>query len=178
MVALGEAAGIIAAQSIGEPGTQLTMRTFHIGGTASSVFKQPQIIAKHDGILRYHELRTVQPRDGNFTVLNKNGALGIYDHDGRELERHTAIIGAVVSVPDGGEVKKGEPFIKWDPYNVPILSEHAGVIEFHDFIPGITVKREVDESTGLRRYGCARAQRGPCILRSSLKDASTKRVKS
>ena len=148
-VALGEATGIIAAQSIGEPGTQLTMRTFHIGGTASSVFKQPQLIAKHDGVVRYHELRVVQALDGNFIVLNKNGFVSIYDKEGRELERYSAVIGAVIAVPDGGEVKKGQSFVKWDPYSVPILSEQSGVIEFHDFIEGVTVRKEVDESTGL-----------------------------
>ncbi len=148
-VALGESVGIIAAQSIGEPGTQLTMRTFHIGGTASSVFKQPQIIAKHDGVVRYQELRTVQSTDGHFVVLNKNGVLGIYDKDGRELDRHTLVIGATISVEDGGVVKKGQSFVKWDPYNVPILSEKSGIISFHDFIDGVTVKKEVDESTGL-----------------------------
>ena len=148
-VALGEAVGIIAAQSIGEPGTQLTMRTFHIGGTASSVFKQPQIMAKHDGVVHYNDLRTVKSLDGNFIVLNKNGMVSIYDKEGRELERYNAVIGAVIAVPDGGEVKKGQSFVKWDPYNVPILSEQSGVIEFRDFIEGVTVRKEVDESTGL-----------------------------
>ncbi len=147
-VALGEAVGIIAAQSIGEPGTQLTMRTFHIGGTASSVFKQPQINAKHNGVVRYHDLRTVRSLDGNYIVLNKNGAVGVYDDDGRELERYTTVIGAVISIADGGHVRKGESFVKWDPYNVPILSEQEGVIDFQDFIEGVTVKKEVDESTG------------------------------
>jgi DNA-directed RNA polymerase subunit beta' len=148
-IALGESVGIIAAQSIGEPGTQLTMRTFHIGGTASSVFKQPQIIAKHDGQVRYQDLRVVRALDGNFIALNKNGFVSVYDKEGRELERYTTVIGAVIAVPDGGAVKKGQSFVKWDPYNVPILSEQAGVIEFHDFIEGVTVKREVDASTGL-----------------------------
>ncbi len=148
-VALGEATGIIAAQSIGEPGTQLTMRTFHIGGTASSVFKQPQILAKHDGLVRYQDLRTVKSLDGNFIVLNKNGMVSVYDKEGRELERYGTVIGAVISVPDGGEVKKTQSFVKWDPYNVPILSEQGGAIDFHDFIEGVTVRKEIDESTGL-----------------------------
>ena len=148
-IALGEATGIIAAQSIGEPGTQLTMRTFHIGGTASSVFKQPQIISKNNGIVRYHELRTVKAQDGSNVVLNKNGVLSVYDDEGRELERHTPVIGAVVSVEDGGRVKRAQSFVKWDPYNVPILAEGEGFIEFHDFIEGVTVKREVDEATGM-----------------------------
>jgi DNA-directed RNA polymerase subunit beta' len=148
-IALGEAVGIIAAQSIGEPGTQLTMRTFHIGGTASSVFKQPQILSKHAGVVRYLELRTVKSQDGNNVVLNKNGVLSVYDETGRELERHTPVIGAVIAVDDGGTVKAGQSFVKWDPYNVPILAEAEGIIEFHDFIEGVTVKRETDEATGL-----------------------------
>ncbi len=148
-VALGEAVGIIAAQSIGEPGTQLTMRTFHIGGTASSVFKQPQIVAKHDGVVRYQDLRTVKSLEGNFIVLNKNGVVSIYDKEGREVAHHSPAIGAEISVPDGGDVKKGQSFIKWDPYNVPVLSEQAGMIEFHDFIDGVTVRKDMDESTGL-----------------------------
>jgi DNA-directed RNA polymerase subunit beta' len=145
---LGEAVGIIAAQSIGEPGTQLTMRTFHIGGTASSVFKQPQVISKHDGVLRYHDLRTVQSRDGTHIVLNKNGEVAIYGEDGRELERHTPVIGAVIAVADGGRVRKGQVFVRWDPYNVPVLTEHPGHVEFIDFITDVTVRREINEKTG------------------------------
>ncbi|MBI5386109.1 MAG: DNA-directed RNA polymerase subunit beta' [Verrucomicrobia bacterium] len=147
MVKLGEATGIIAAQSIGEPGTQLTMRTFHIGGTASQVFKQPQVKSKYDGTLRYNELRLVELEDGSNIVLNKNGSVSILADDGRELEQHTLVIGAVISVPDGGKVKKGEPFVQWDPYNVPILSEKAGRIKFVDIIEGVTMKQEVDAAT-------------------------------
>jgi DNA-directed RNA polymerase subunit beta' len=148
LVKLGEATGIIAAQSIGEPGTQLTMRTFHIGGTASQVFKQPQIKAKYDGLVQYNELRLVELEDGNNIVLNKNGSISILGEDGRELEAHTLVIGSVISVPNGGKVKKGEAFVQWDPYNVPILSEKAGKIKFHDIIEGVTMKQEVDETTG------------------------------
>ena len=147
-VKLGEATGIIAAQSIGEPGTQLTMRTFHIGGTASQVFKVPQIKAKFDGQIRYNELRVVTLEDGNSIVLNKNGTVSILGEDGRELENHTIVIGAVISVPDNSKVKKGETFVQWDPYNVPILSEKAGKIKFHDIIEGVTMKQETDETTG------------------------------
>ncbi len=146
-VKLGEAVGIIAAQSIGEPGTQLTMRTFHIGGTAAAQFKIPQIKAKFEGTIRYNDLRLVQLEDGSNIVLNKNGSVAILADDGRELENHTVVIGAVISVPDGGKVKKGETFIQWDPYNVPILSEKAGLVKFHDIIEGVTMKQEVDEST-------------------------------
>ena len=144
----GEAVGIIAAQSIGEPGTQLTMRTFHIGGTAAAVFKQPQIKAKHDGVVRYNELRLVELEDGNNIVLNKNGSVSIVGEDGRELEAHTLVVGAVVAVKDGGRVKKGEAFVQWDPYNVPIISEKAGRVRFHDIIEGVTMKQEMDQTTG------------------------------
>jgi DNA-directed RNA polymerase subunit beta' len=145
---LGEPVGIVAAQSIGEPGTQLTMRTFHIGGTASSVFKQPKIIAKETCIVRYENLRTVRVETGN-VVLNKNGYVVTYDDDGRELERYSTVIGAVISVEDGGRVNQGSTFVSWDPYSVPILSEQSGIIDFHDFIEGVTVQKAEDETTGV-----------------------------
>jgi DNA-directed RNA polymerase subunit beta' len=147
-VKLGEAIGIIAAQSIGEPGTQLTMRTFHIGGTAQGMFKQPQIKSKHDGILKYVDLRLVQLDEENCIVLNKNGAIQILGEDGRELEAHNLVIGSVISVADGGRVKKGQAFVQWDPYNVPILSEKAGKVKFLDIIEGVTMKYEADQQTG------------------------------
>jgi DNA-directed RNA polymerase subunit beta' len=148
LVKLGEAVGIIAAQSIGEPGTQLTMRTFHIGGTAAQVFKIPQIKAKHDGTIRYNDLRLVELEDGNNIVLNKNGSVSIVADDGRELENHVVVIGAVISFKEGSKVKKGDTFVQWDPYNVPILSEKAGKVKFHDIIEGVTMKQEMDETTG------------------------------
>ncbi|HEY5912469.1 MAG TPA: DNA-directed RNA polymerase subunit beta'', partial [Verrucomicrobiae bacterium] len=146
-VKLGEAVGIIAAQSIGEPGTQLTMRTFHIGGTATAGFKQPQIKAKFDGMVRYNDLRLVELEDGNNIVLNKNGSVSILADDGRELEQHNIVIGSVISVKDGNKVKKGDRFVEWDPYSVPILSEKAGQVKFADIIEGVTMKQEVDETT-------------------------------
>ncbi len=148
-VKVGSAVGIIAAQSIGEPGTQLTMRTFHIGGTASQVFKQPQIKAKNDGIVHYHEVRAVQRAEGNWIVLNKNGQVVLCNEEGRELERYNVVVGAEITVPDGGRVKKGDIFVQWDPYNVPVLSEVAGKVQFHDIIEGVTMKKELDEATGL-----------------------------
>jgi len=148
-VKLGEAVGIIAAQSIGEPGTQLTMRTFHIGGTASQTFKQPIIKAKNDGTVQFNDLRTVQALDGSWIVLNKNGSISVHNEEGRELERYNVVIGSVISREDGEPVKKGETFVQWDPYNVPILTDKGGKIEFRDMIAGVTIKREVDEATGL-----------------------------
>ena len=149
MVKLGEAVGIIAAQSIGEPGTQLTMRTFHIGGVASGTFKQPIIKAKNDGEVKFNELKAVQNTDGQWVALNKNGTITIHAKDGRELERFTIVIGSTITIGDGGHVKKGEAFVQWDPHNVPILTEKAGKVEFRDMISGVTIKKEVDEATGV-----------------------------
>ena len=148
-VKLGEAVGIIAAQSIGEPGTQLTMRTFHVGGTASQTFKQPIIKAKNEGIVRFNDLKVVESTESNFVVLNKNGTVSVHARDGRELESYNIVIGSVISMADGGVVKKGETFIQWDPYNVPIITEKAGRIEFRDMIQGVTIRKEVDEATGV-----------------------------
>ncbi|MDX1680610.1 MAG: DNA-directed RNA polymerase subunit beta', partial [Akkermansiaceae bacterium] len=153
-VQIGEAVGIIAAQSIGEPGTQLTMRTFHVGGVASASFKQPIIKTKNAGQLVYKDLRVVESKDddGNPTwvVLNKNGAISIRDKAGLELESHNLIIGSIISVKDGEEVKKGSTVVTWDPYNVPILTEKSGKVEFRDMIAGITVATETDKQTGKR----------------------------
>ena len=148
-VKLGEAVGIIAAQSIGEPGTQLTMRTFHVGGTASQTFKQPIIKAKNDGVVRFNDLKVVQSTESNFVVLNKNGTVSVHAKDGRELESYNIVIGSVISAADGASVKKGETFIQWDPYNVPIITEKAGKVEFRDMIQGVTIRKEVDEATGV-----------------------------
>src|SRR3954463_1039317 len=147
LVKIGEAVGIIAAQSIGEPGTQLTMRTFHIRGRAAQTFKQPFIKAKNDGTIRYNDIRAVQSLEGGFIALNKNGSIGIHDKEGRELERYNVVLGTVIQAADGADVKKGQAFAQWDPYNVPILTEKTGKVEFRDMIAGVTVKKEVDEAT-------------------------------
>jgi len=149
-VEVGTAVGIIAAQSIGEPGTQLTMRTFHIGGTASAVFKQPEILAKNAGTVRYHDLRVVMNKEGDNVVLNKNGVISIHDEAGHELERYTTAMGAIVLVEDCGEIKKNQCLAKWDPYSVPVLAEQEGKVSFHDFVENVSVKKEIDSTTGLR----------------------------
>ncbi|MGJ8676568.1 MAG: DNA-directed RNA polymerase subunit beta' [Akkermansiaceae bacterium] len=145
---IGEAVGIVAAQSIGEPGTQLTMRTFHVGGVASSSFKQPIIKAKNGGVVVYKDIRAVKDADGNFVALNKKGSIAVRDKDGLELESYNLVIGSVISIPDGEEVESGATFVTWDPYNVPILTEKTGKIEFRDMIKGITVQSETDKETG------------------------------
>ena len=147
-VKIGEAVGIIAAQSIGEPGTQLTMRTFHVGGVAAATFKQPIIKAKNTGRLVYKDMRTVQDVDGHWVVLNKNSTISIRDKEGLELESHQIVIGSVISVKDGEDVKKGDTVVTWDPYNVPILTEKNGKVELRDMISGITVSNETDKETG------------------------------
>jgi DNA-directed RNA polymerase subunit beta' len=148
-VSMGEAVGIIAAQSIGEPGTQLTMRTFHVGGTASQTFKQPIIKAKNDGTIRFNDLKIVETTEGTSVVLNKNGSVSIHSKDGREQESYNVVVGSVISVANGAHVKKGETFIQWDPYNVPIITEHAGKVQFIDMISGVTIRKEIDETTGV-----------------------------
>ena len=124
------------------------MRTFHIGGTASQVFKSRRSRPSTTAPSATTSCAWSTLEDGNNIVLNKNGTVSILADDGRELEQHTVVIGAVISVKDGGKVKKGETFVQWDPYNVPILSEKAGKVKFHDIIEGVTMKQEMDETTG------------------------------
>ncbi len=151
IVEVGEAVGIIAAQSIGEPGTQLTMRTFHIGGTARRIVEQSYIESKNKGTIKYHNLRVVKTKkEGEFIVLNRNGQISINDHQGRELERHTLPQGAVMRSGDGDQVDAGSVFVKWDPYTVPILTEVSGKIRFEDIKEGVTMREEIDPVTKLK----------------------------
>ncbi len=150
LVELGEAIGIIAAQSIGEPGTQLTMRTFHIGGTASRVVEQSSIVGKHDGVIKYHGLKITTSATGHIIVLNRGGQISVVSKEGRELERHPVPLGAVVDIPDGGKVSRGKVFVRWDPYTLPILTEVKGKAVFKDIVEGVTMKEEMDDATGLK----------------------------
>ncbi len=153
MVNLGEAIGVIAAQSIGEPGTQLTMRTFHIGGTASRRAEQTALEARNEGFLKLVNVVTVQGRDGDLIVMNRNGEVAIVDYPEpnreRERERYPIVYGAKLKKPDGAKVKAGEMIAEWDPYTIPILTEVAGVIKFGDLLEGLTMEEKVDERTGL-----------------------------
>jgi DNA-directed RNA polymerase subunit beta' len=148
LVEVGEAVGVIAAQSIGEPGTQLTMRTFHIGGTASRIVEQSSIKAKNKGYIKYHNLRVVT-KEKSFIVLNRNGAISINDKQGRELERYTVPHGAFINVADGEETAKGEAFMRWDPYTSSILTEVAGRVKYEDLKEGVTVREELNPVTKL-----------------------------
>lgn len=148
MAKAGSAVGIIAAQSIGEPGTQLTMRTFHIGGIASQIFKTPEIRVRHKGRVKHKSLRLVQTADQANIVINKTGVVLILDEEDRELESYNIVAGSLLTVSDGEIIEKGDVLAMWDPHNIPILSEKGGVIKFRDMIPGVTIKRELDDSTG------------------------------
>ena len=158
LVELGQAAGVIAAQSIGEPGTQLTMRTFHIGGTASRVSDQNTLDAKHSGTVRYQGLQVVETHkgadgaSGKLIVMNRSGSLVVADQKGRDRERYPIVYGARLKVRDGQNVEQGQTLVEWDPYTFSILTEDLGVVRFKDIVEGTTVHEEVDEVTGLSRF--------------------------
>jgi DNA-directed RNA polymerase subunit beta' len=167
LVELGEATGVIAAQSIGEPGTQLTMRTFHIGGTASRVSEQSRLDAKSNGTVRFINLQTVKSKTGDLVVMNRQGSIAIVDEKGRERERYAVVYGAKVKVADGGPVQLGQVLVEWDPYTFAILTEIGGTAQFKDLQEGITLHEEVDEVTGLSRHVVADSpdeKRQPAIV--------------
>jgi len=153
MVNLGEAIGVIAAQSIGEPGTQLTMRTFHIGGTASRRAEQTTLEARNDGFIKFLNLVTVTNRDGDLVVMNRNGEVAIVEKmeasRERERERYRIVYGAKLKKKDDSRVKAGDLLAEWDPYTLPILTEVGGTVKFGDLIDGVTMEEKVDERTGL-----------------------------
>src|SRR3982750_119056 len=149
LVERGEAVGVIAAQSIGEPGTQLTMRTFHIGGTASRINEQSQQDAKSDGFVRYIGIQTVRSKSGELIAMNRNGIMAVVDDRGREKERYPANYGARVLVEDGAPVKSNQVLLEWDPYTFSILTEVSGTVHFKDLIDGLTMQERVDEVTGM-----------------------------
>ncbi|MGK0237268.1 MAG: DNA-directed RNA polymerase subunit beta' [Candidatus Pelagisphaera sp.] len=148
---LGDSVGIIAAQSIGEPGTQLTMRTFHIGGIASSIVTDPRIIVRNTGRVKYRGLRLVHIETSEgpvYIALNKTGAIQVMDKNDRELEAYDIVVGSAIRVSDGDTIEAGAVLASWDPYNIPNLSEKAGTVRFRDMIRGVTIKKELDESSG------------------------------
>ncbi len=148
MVELGEAVGVIAAQSIGEPGTQLTMRTFHIGGTASRRAEQTTLEARHDGIVKFVNLNTAVNSRGELIVMSRNGEISIVDEQGREREKNPVIYGAMLKVKEGDKVKSGDILAEWDPYTTPILTDVDGIVKFGDIEEGKTMREQIDESTG------------------------------
>jgi len=149
LVNIGEAVGVIAAQSIGEPGTQLTMRTFHIGGAASRDAAVDHIQVKSSGSVRLHNMKTVVNADRKLVAVSRSGELSVIDEHGRERERYKVPYGAIISVRDGKAVKAGDVTANWDPHTHPIVTEVAGKVTFHEIIDGITVNEVVDDVTGL-----------------------------
>ncbi|MFA5101306.1 MAG: DNA-directed RNA polymerase subunit beta', partial [Candidatus Omnitrophota bacterium] len=149
MAELGEPVGIVAAQSIGEPGTQLTLRTFHIGGTASRIVKQSEIKARKEGKVKYYNLKTIKNKDGKFVAINRNGEIIIRDEDGKKKENYLIPYGAKLNVSDGKKVDAGTIIAEWDPYSMPIITEHSGTVEFGDIISGITIHEELNKSTNI-----------------------------
>ena len=170
LVNVGEAIGIIAAQSIGEPGTQLTMRTFHIGGTASRRAEQTTLESRIDGKIKFINLKTVKNREGNLIVMNRNGEIAILDESGRERRRYSVIYGAKLKVKDGQKVKEGELLAEWDPYSIPVLTEVSGGVKFGDVIEGVTMQEQVDEFTGLSRKVIIESKDAELRPRISIKD--------
>jgi len=148
-VNIGEAIGVVAAQSIGEPGTQLTMRTFHIGGAASRSAAVSSVDVKSKGSLRLHNLKTVKHYKGHYVAVSRSGEIGVVDEFGRERERYKVPYGAILSKGDGEMCEGGETVANWDPHTHPVITEVAGRIKFHDFTVGLTVERQSDDVTGL-----------------------------
>jgi len=149
MVEIGEAVGVIAAQSIGEPGTQLTMRTFHIGGTATRVTEQSKLEARNSGFVKFIDLKTVRGRGDALIAMNRSGLIAVVDEKGREKERYHVVYGARFRVEEGQPVTFGQTLVEWDPYTFSILTEVGGSVQFKDLQPGITIEEQVDEVTGL-----------------------------
>jgi len=145
----GEAVGVIAAQSIGEPGTQLTMRTFHIGGAASRAVAVDQIQVKSSGTVRLFNLKSVENSEGKLVAVSRSGELSLIDSHGRERERYKIPYGAVLSIREGDTVTAGQIVATWDPHTHPVVAEVAGKTSFQDFIEGVTVAEQTDEVTGL-----------------------------
>ncbi|MRR54825.1 MAG: DNA-directed RNA polymerase subunit beta' [Deltaproteobacteria bacterium] len=178
LVNLGEAVGVIAAQSIGEPGTQLTMRTFHIGGTASRHAEQTSLESRNEGVVKFININSVATADGNYIVMNRNGELAIIDETGREREKYSIVYGAKIKVAPGSQVKAGASIAEWDPYTMPILTEVSGRIKFGDIIEGVTVEEQVDEVTGLSRKVIIESRDADKRPRIAIKDDSGKTVKT
>ncbi len=178
LVNMGEAVGVIAAQSIGEPGTQLTMRTFHIGGTASRHAEQTSLESRNEGIVKFININSVTTADGNYIVMNRNGELAIIDETGREREKYSVVYGAKIKVAPGSQVKAGASIAEWDPYTMPILTEVTGRIKFGDIIEGVTVEEQVDEVTGLSRKVIIESRDADKRPRIAIKDDTGKTVKT
>ncbi|HJS90468.1 MAG TPA: DNA-directed RNA polymerase subunit beta' [Steroidobacteraceae bacterium] len=175
LISIGEAVGVIAAQSIGEPGTQLTMRTFHIGGAASRAAAASSVEVRNKGLIRFHHIKTVQHEKGHLVAVSRSGEIGVVDDLGRERERYKIPYGAMISVKEGDQVAAGQVVATWDPHTHPVITEVAGLVKFQDFIDGLTVTTQVDEVTGLSSTVVLDTkQRGGKDLRATIKLVNNK----
>ena len=189
LVEKGEPVGVIAAQSIGEPGTQLTMRTFHIGGTASKVVEQTVTESKHTGTIKFMSFDAkknvdvhnagiaVKNKEGEWVVMNRNAKIAVVDEAGREREKYSIIYGAKIKVKDGGRIEIGQKLVEWDPYSLTILTEVGGKVAYGDIVEGVTMKEEFDEVTGLSRKVIVEHSGATLRPRMSVKDESGKTAK-
>jgi DNA-directed RNA polymerase subunit beta' len=176
LVEIGEAAGTIAAQSIGEPGTQLTMRTFHIGGAASASGEASTLNAKFGGVVKLDDIRTVKNRNGQLVVLNKHGALHLLDNEGRAIEKYPISYGTRLLVEDGKAIKQGDLLAEWDPYAGIIMTEVDGIVAYSDLVNGETLKEEIDQITGISQkvvVANTREKRQPRII---IRDTDNKQL--
>jgi len=174
-ISIGEAVGVIAAQSIGEPGTQLTMRTFHIGGAASRAAAASSVEVRNKGIIRFHHIKTVQHEKGHLVAVSRSGEIGVVDDFGRERERYKIPYGAVITVKEQDTVGAGQVVATWDPHTHPVVTEVAGFLKFQDFVDGLTVTSQVDEVTGLSSTVVLDTkQRGGRDLRPTIKLVNAK----
>ncbi len=178
LIEKGEAVGVIAAQSIGEPGTQLTMRTFHVGGTASRIIEQTVLVARNPGVLKYINLNTVKNKDGDMVVMSRSGKVAIIDQTGREKERYAVVYGAKIKVKKEANVIAGQELVEWDPYSLSILTEVGGKVAYGDITEGQTMREEVDEVTGLSRKVVVVDSAGSVLRpRLSIKDEDGRTIK-
>jgi DNA-directed RNA polymerase subunit beta' len=189
LVEKGEPVGVIAAQSIGEPGTQLTMRTFHIGGTASKVVEQTVTESKHAGTIKFMSFDAkknadfpnpgiaVRNKEGEWVVMNRNAKIAIVDETGREREKYGVVYGAKIKIENGGRVAVGQKLVEWDPYSLTILTEVGGKVAYGDIVEGVSMKEEFDEVTGLSRKVIVEHSGATLRPRVSIKDEGGKTAK-
>ncbi|MDP2600919.1 MAG: DNA-directed RNA polymerase subunit beta', partial [Deltaproteobacteria bacterium] len=177
LVSIGEAVGVIAAQAIGEPGTQLTMRTFHIGGTASRRVEQSTLESRHEGTIKLHNEKTVVNKEGKQIVMNRNAEIAIADDEGRERERYRLTYGAVLKVKVGQKVKPGTQLAEWDPYATPILTEVTGQVRYAELVEGISLREQVDEVTGLATKVVTTPKKADYRPRITIKDSKGETAK-
>ncbi len=176
LVEIGEAVGVIAAQSIGEPGTQLTMRTFHIGGTASRVAEQTTLQAKKEGTVKFVDIKLINVNEKEAIVMNRNGGVIIQNDQGRELERHKIVYSARLRVKDGDTVKESDVLAEWDPYTMSILTEVNGIVAFGDITENVTMREEIDDTTGHSEKVILNHKAEKKLPRISIKDDKNKTI--